>query len=435
MKDIRDLYQFQKETGEDKLSDKLLFPAFYQPNGKKKLLFVQPKINRDELFTMISPAMMMNTHSKTIGCCITGMDADKKELDSNTESITINYEDSTIADAIILPFSHENLSVTIEGEEKCVYDQLRANNPLVKIIFTVDFNFYDVPKSHYNYNQIHQNIQHIENNIRYADRILVANEKLPAYIMKKLELPGIRATIIPYYFGLFHFTDIDFDKKPETLRSEKVRIVVPSDLFRRPDIEYYEDIYLWLQNDMKKHVELVFYGFHPNAEIKLNDHRDGLIDNKQLFPKLKGRTKPKYFTGYHRIKRNDYQYHFKNFYNLNADLALFLHAPKNKFWEYSARDIDLLLAIYLEIPVVSTLPMTGFPDFNDKENIKQYLKEFIEDVIKNRHHTVNRYKALAMSFGHACAPEISWMEQNYMQVEQMFLDIFKKDEEQTKGTV
>lgn len=432
MDDIRGLFKQQREFGEDRMAHSAIFPEFFNPASKKyKILFIQPKINRYQLYTMIGPALVMNANSERIACMITAMDADNKELDTFTDKVQYHIEDIKMAHMIVFPFSHEDLTINRlptqdNPDGLSIYNEVRKYNPLARIVYGVDFNFYDLPKTHYNYTRIQKNMVCIENNIKQADYVLVQSEKFAEYLMIKLKIPGIRAIVIPSYFGGFHFTDIDFTDKTKLYpATDKVRIGIPSDLFRREDIQHWKDIYLWLQNDFKNKVELVYYGYHPDPKIVLSDKREGKIDNKHLNEKLKGRQKPPFFTGYTRTKRNDYQYHFKNFWNLNLDVCLFLYEPR-EFWTVMGTDVDLLYALNCEIPVITNMPMPGFPDFSQPQNVKNYLTDIITEMTKHgRRMTTNMYKQTAVNFRDHILPEIFLTKDNGDQVEQQFLTILE----------
>lgn len=440
MKFISNAYNLHKQWNS---SDGLLrefYPAFFKKDHKTRIIWVQPRIDRYELYTLIGPAFYLPVGPNptnpnvipNISSLVTGFEADTREFEDNLSVLEFMQREEffteyvPLADIVVFPFTYQKLGSQPSVDKISIYEQIRRANPNVRILYTVDFDYYDVPKDHFNYKLIQSHIPNIEDNIRNADGIICGNDDLPELIVKKSKLKGIRAILIPALFDQFHFADIDWAKPPENQRTGKVRIGIPSDFYRRPDIEKWKSLYLWLHNNYQDKVELVFYGYHPDKEIDLRDARQGLINNEQIFPKPRGKAKYKNFVSYYRQRRNDYIYNFKNFYNLNCHAWLFFYDQDHNFNKYGPKDVDMLYAVYAEIPIFTNQDtLSNQKAYHTIEEAKEALTEFIEYNIKYPRLKTTPYTQAAINFGHQAVHEITWKSDVLTQIEEQFISFAK----------
>ena len=166
MKEILDIYKELKE-GDNGFWES----QFTQVHWNKNVLFVNPQLNGRHFYKYILPYIVMYEFDAW-GTALTSMDKYKPNKEYESVKIPLTSKQIMWADYIVLPFTSDDL--------KDAYKLIRQINPDVKIVFNVDFNYYQISKLHPVYDKFSdaENISQIEDNIFYSDLTLVTNAKL-----------------------------------------------------------------------------------------------------------------------------------------------------------------------------------------------------------------------------------------------------------------
>lgn len=417
METIRTLYQAFKNPN---ISRRQLFQHFYDKRNplhkdKKRIIFINPRINRYNLYNMIAPALYLNMYSQKITCLIAGMSADRQELDTSfdpSDKLNLDKSEYQLADLIVFPFSGDDMLP--------IFAEIRRANPFVKIAYCIDFNYYHVPVGHFQHANIQLAIPNIEKNIKGfehmpgADYVFISSEELQKLIEEKLGPEPLRCEwlMMPQLFiegkdtaghdlpGSF-LSDINLMVPPMHHKRRRIRICVFADEFRRQDIIANKNVLLWLQTEHEKFVDVCYYGYHPpwssqvhnpipvdtvpkDKEVKMRHGASPVPSSKKAkggkAAKQESSSKPKLDPkdNYTREKREQYQYNFKNFYNANFDMALCLYDRKSDFWKYNPIDIDLVQAIRYEKPVLTNLDFDDIPVAKTEASQKKWLDKYIK---------------------------------------------------------
>lgn len=504
MEIIRNLYQRIKE---EKVPSNVQFPGFYnngpQDANKKRIIFISPRINRYDMYNMIQPCLYFNHYSERITCVLKGLALDKKELETTydtEDAVTMTHDEIKRAHMIVFPFESEDLLPQ--------FAQYRRINPKVKIVYCVDFDYYNIPQSHYQYAAITGRIPIIENNIKGmsgiagADYIMVSRPELREHISQKLGGYPVSAMQIPSLMGNEAvLSDINLKLPPASKKKRRIRIGVFTDQFRAPDFEYHKKIYLWIQKEFAKDVDLFFYGAdpyygdnpqkHPHLRgahnmVEDNEENDAITPSKikppvpakrkfhkatgvepeesgkkkkgktvaskkvqpQAVPVKKGKNTKKAVEpvivapepevvksrdNYSRIARKEYRYFFKDFYNLNCDLFLFLYNPENEFWINRPVDIDLLTAMYFEVPVLTNMNIDGFHVQQNEKDIKYWIKNFIQVQLETNPEEENEFSEHAVNLRHQLLPNFEWNATMLTYMEEFFLEPMRTPSPVTVG--
>jgi hypothetical protein len=158
-------------------------PTFYKEmfdewGEEKNILFVSPQLSGKHLYKTLLPYFLMQ--SKEISTAITSL----KRYDHRKQllgyEIDLTNDMIQWADFIVFPFTTQPLV-----EE--IYNSIRANKPEVKIVYSVDFNFYEISKNH-PYSDIFEEetvISDVEDNMFFADMVLTGNIELSKYLVEK----------------------------------------------------------------------------------------------------------------------------------------------------------------------------------------------------------------------------------------------------------
>jgi hypothetical protein len=147
---------------------------------KKNILFVSPQLTSKHLYKFILPFFAF--YNKEIHPAITDLskfDPFKQIVDL---SATLNQTEILWANYIVFPFTTQDLS-----KKYGLYEAIREINPLAKIVFCVDFNYYEIPKEHpYSELFTFDNIkEQVEKNVLMSDLVLVTNIALHRYLIGK----------------------------------------------------------------------------------------------------------------------------------------------------------------------------------------------------------------------------------------------------------
>jgi hypothetical protein len=184
MKRILDLYR--------SMQDKVSFQSqFDKVSEGKNILWVSPQLTGKQLYKSILPYDKIY-HDQ----CFTAMTGLAK-FNPAQQLVDIEMPLTTKqllwADYIVIPFTSQPLAT--QPRPISVYDQIRAVNETIKIVYSIDFNFYEIKAPH-PYAHIFESETvkgNIEDNIFHSDITLVSNLRFMEYLEKKmLELKGTK---------------------------------------------------------------------------------------------------------------------------------------------------------------------------------------------------------------------------------------------------
>ena len=203
-----------------KIKDRAFFLNQFNQQGSKHILFVNPNLSGKYLYKMLIPYFKFPelTNIKTAITSLNEFDVQEQLQGYNSVNM-INTPDSELmiswATHIVFPFSLQWLPD--------IYAHIRSLNPVCKILYNVDFNFYELSDKHplKNTFDIDIVIPNVEDNMYFADTVLVSNELLHHYLIKKLnEL--VKTNYVKVYRGS-SFDQINVNYLP-FLMEEKIML-------------------------------------------------------------------------------------------------------------------------------------------------------------------------------------------------------------------
>lgn len=150
----------------------------------KNILFINPQLSGKSLYKMILPFFSM--YSERVATAISGLfkyDYEGQIMGSDP----IIIEDNMIewADYIVFPFTTQPLVLEF-------YNHIKEVKPEAKIVFLVDFNFYELSAKH-PFKHIFDEpsvLSSVEDNIWFADICLTSNAELAGYLVEKFKALG-----------------------------------------------------------------------------------------------------------------------------------------------------------------------------------------------------------------------------------------------------
>ncbi len=173
-------------------------PAFFtqqfEQDAEKRILFVSPQLSGKSLYKAILPyfnlpALPNTTNNVSVATAITSLD----EYSLNDQLISYklldifspeNDDDNKYmmidwATHIVFPFTLQPLHE--------IYAHIRTENPTCKVLFTIDFDFYNIPPEHPLFNLVDELIINIlEDNVFFSDVCLVSNAYMQKLIIEKM---------------------------------------------------------------------------------------------------------------------------------------------------------------------------------------------------------------------------------------------------------
>ncbi len=158
----------------------------------KNILFVSPQLSGRHFYKSILPFYCMEGDKneeggKNVGVAITSLKQYNYENQLLEYQIVLTDEMVEWADCIVFPFTTQPIV-----EE--IYTRIRELKPEAKIIYNVDFNFYELSVNH-PFKEIFSDesvIDDVESNMFFADRVFTTNVKLTEYIIAKFD--GLQKT-------------------------------------------------------------------------------------------------------------------------------------------------------------------------------------------------------------------------------------------------
>ena len=160
---------------------------FVKSTHRKNILFINPQLSGKHLYKMILPffAIVSRGQIKTAMQSLSKYDPETNLLDGTGINIVkddLSHEMVMWSDYIVFPFTAQPLVAE-------VYHFIRVIKPSCKIIFMVDFNFYELSEKHpYHYIFSDEIIKSgVEDNMYYSDMVLVSNLALMGYVQDKFK--------------------------------------------------------------------------------------------------------------------------------------------------------------------------------------------------------------------------------------------------------
>jgi glycosyltransferase involved in cell wall biosynthesis len=268
-----------------------------------------------------------------------------------------------------LPFTCDDLTEA--------YNKIRQINPNVKIVFNVDFNYYQISKLHPVYDKFSNsdNISKIEDNIFYSDLTLVTNAKLQEFLTNKFsnelnnsKYKGIDSSV---HIGCFPIlvdenlilenVELDEPQLPQS-ELEPLRIGIVATNYTWEDLNSYKELFKEVQDKMGKKVKFIVIGF------------DGIdhFSKKSCFPEG---------FEFEYIKPATIVHYFKQLRNLKLNL-MFVPLRVNEFNQTSENYNKFLEAGLFDVPlmVYDIFPYNQIIKNGDTGIILTKKKELIERI-------------------------------------------------------
>ncbi len=207
---------------------------FKNKGNKKNILFVAPQLSSRHLYNFILP--FFSFFNEDVFPAVTSLTKFSPYEQIVRLDVVLNAKELKWADFVVIPFTTQDLS-----KEFGVYEAIREVNPNIQIVFYVDFNFYEIPKSNHHYQlfQFPEILPALERNILKCDLCLTTNEELDNYMYNKFnelmettyaseESILVNFSYIPIFIDEEIVTqNIDFDaEKPKPVINRKVTIKV-----------------------------------------------------------------------------------------------------------------------------------------------------------------------------------------------------------------
>lgn len=153
---------------------------------EKNILFVSPQLSGKHLYKSILPFLCLPNKSEsgdvTIATGITSLNTYDYRKQLMSYELELTDKHILWADFIIFPFTTQPLS-------NDVYKKIRGIKPSVKIVYSVDFNFYELSDAH-PYKRIFSDpmiLSQVEDNMYFADVVMVDNLMLVKYLFDKVK--------------------------------------------------------------------------------------------------------------------------------------------------------------------------------------------------------------------------------------------------------
>jgi hypothetical protein len=234
----------------------------FSSGADKNILFVEPQLTSKHLYKFILP--FFSFYNERVFTAITGLD--KYDPYKQIVGIETNLNQKQIkwANYIVFPFTTMDLT-----KEYGVYQAIREVNPDAKIVFFIDFNFYDMPNDHphkelFNFPNA---LESVEKNILLSDLCLSNNLQLYRFIFKKFnnlastkyadieEIP-VRFACFPYFIDTqIVLQNVDFDfNKPESVINKDIfkKVAEVADELKKEDLDNNKDKAERLENKKPK---------------------------------------------------------------------------------------------------------------------------------------------------------------------------------------
>lgn len=375
---IEKFYSDLRYTKGKKINYKKIFPEFFdQNNPRTRILFVSPRMDETGLYTHIIPALFLTKYGKYATSCITNIEKSKQELDSTISGYEIPTDLVSRSQIIVLPFLHQSLLD--------VYRALRGTNPDCRIVYTVDYNFYAVPRGHDKYETFKdpEVIKNIEMNMIYADKVIIPSANFGEVMLQNIpkkhpELPkDIYVEFLDTYLTPKVVEGINFNQPAEITKPFGIkRLGVVTRWHNKKSIEEYRKLFSYIFKEYKDKIELVFWGIDPFDPYP---GKTRFAETGKLQEVIPGNR-----TNYRVFRKDSYIYHYKDYFNLNLDGILYLEKPTD-LEKYRKEPQILFDATFFDQVIISNRHSTVFsPEehYLYGSNVDE-LKQRIDDFYNN----------------------------------------------------
>lgn len=296
------------------LTDPNFYREMFEEWGEEKnILFVSPQLSGKHLYKSLLPYFLMQ--SQEISAAVTSL----KRYDHRKQLLgyEIDLANNMIqwADFIVFPFTTQPLVQEI-------YEMIRANKPEVKIVYSVDFNFYELSKNH-PYSDIFEDemaLSDVEDNMFFADMVLTSNIELSKYLIEKFKkLAATKYEGTQSYMGIatlptmidteLVLKNVDYDiqssvsinaKPTETIHSESVnkaidKVTSVAEEVKEKDLQRKEE-----EAINKEHIQT--YSTPPEKQISESNNTETKKEENKDLEKISKEDKKTKKTGSHGAK-------------------------------------------------------------------------------------------------------------------------------------
>jgi len=146
--------------------------------SEKNILFINPQLSSKDLYRVFLPYFSLSETCATAIHHISNYNPIERIIGGKETQI----EDYMIewANCIVFPFTTQPL---VAG----LYKRIRALNPMCKIVYLIDFNFYELLPTHpfYDIFKDETTLKYVEDNMFYSDIVIVSNKNLQIYLLKR----------------------------------------------------------------------------------------------------------------------------------------------------------------------------------------------------------------------------------------------------------
>lgn len=216
------------------ITDAQYYREQFQSGGSEKnILFVEPQLTSKHLYKFILP--FFSFYNEKVYTAITSLEKYNPYEQIVQIKTSLKQEEILWANFIVFPFTTMDLS-----KEYGIYQAIREVNPNCKIVFFVDFNYYNLPSDHphkelFNFPNI---IDNTERNILFSDLCLTSNIQLRGFLLKKFqELADskfINVENIPVSFGAIpYLIDQEIVLQNVEFESYKPAPIINKDIFKK----------------------------------------------------------------------------------------------------------------------------------------------------------------------------------------------------------
>lgn len=344
MSRLHNFYIQLKYKKGDEINHQLLFTDFYDKNNKKiKILFVSPRMDEFGFNSHIVPAIFLMKNGKYCCSAISNIDKSKQELETTVSNFMLKEQMIKDSQIIVFPFLHEDLSTA--------YKAIRAINKDCHIVYTVDYNYYNIPDHHLKH-ELFKNekvIEAVERNILYSDKTFIPSKYFATLLREKMAgkyafEKNIYVEVIDPYITAMPYQDIDFTIAQEIEKDFGTkRIGIISTWYNKHYIDQNKALFDHIVTKYGKRLQLVFWGVEPfeKEQGKLDHSKTGQLVELEL-------EKRKYRV----FSKEPYSYHHKNLYNLNLDAVVYL-AGDDEFTKHNPPPKIFFDAIHYNQVVIS----------------------------------------------------------------------------------